>query len=47
VKTSGEGLSARDIVEAGRLATTVRKTFIVALVSGGGVRYLSFKWWRP
>lgn len=47
VKTSGEGLSARDIVEAGRLATTVRKTFIVALVSGGGVQYLSFKWWRP
>ena len=47
VKTSGEGLSARDIVEAGRLATTVRKTFIVALVSGEEVRYLSFKWWKP
>jgi tRNA-intron endonuclease len=47
VKTSGEDLSARDIVEGGRLATTVRKTFIVAFTFDGGVRYLSFKWWKP
>jgi tRNA-intron endonuclease len=47
VKTVGEGLSAREIVEAGRLATTVRKTFIVALIIEDEVRFLSFKWWKP
>ena len=47
VRDFSDGLSASEIVEAGRLATTVRKTFIVAVVEGGGVRYLSFKWWKP
>ena len=47
VMGSGEGLSASGIVEAGRLATTVRKTFIIAVVEGDEVRFLSFKWWRP
>lgn len=47
VRDSGDGLSASQIVEAGRLATTVRKTFIIAVVDGGDVRFLSFKWWKP
>ncbi len=47
VRSLGDGLSASEIVEAGRLATTVRKTFIVAVVDGGDVRFLSFKWWKP
>lgn len=47
VKGSGEGLTAAEIVEAGRLATSVRKTFIIAVVDSGEVRFLSFKWWRP
>jgi tRNA-intron endonuclease len=47
VKGSGDGLTAPEIVEAGRLATTVRKTFIIALVDGGDIRFLSFKWWKP
>ena len=47
VKDQGEELSASEIVKAGRLATTVRKTFILAVVDGGEVRYLGFKWWKP
>lgn len=47
VRRSGEGISASEVVEAGRLATTVRKTFIIAVVDGDEIRYLSFKWWRP
>ena len=47
VKISEEGLTAAEIVEAGRLATSVRKTFIIAMVDSGEIRFLSFKWWRP
>jgi tRNA-intron endonuclease len=47
VKRIGEEISADEIVRAGRLATTVRKTFIIAVVDGGGVQYLGFKWWKP
>lgn len=47
VKSSSDGLTAPEIVEAGRLATTVRKTFIIALVDGEDIRFLSFKWWKP
>jgi len=47
VRGSEDGLTASEIVEAGRLATTVRKTFIIAVVDRHEVRYLSFKWWRP
>jgi tRNA-intron endonuclease len=39
-------MSASDIVKAGRLASTVRKTFIAALPSEQGVEYLEFKWWK-
>jgi len=47
VKGLGEGLTAAEIVEAGRLATSVRKTFIIAMVDSGEIKFLSFKWWRP
>jgi len=47
VKTSDEELSAQEIVESGRLASTVRKTFIIAVISGTDINYYSFKWWRP
>jgi tRNA-intron endonuclease len=47
VKGSFDGLTAAEIVEAGRLATTVRKTFIIAMVSGEEISFLSFKWWKP
>jgi len=39
-------MSASDIVKAGRLASTVRKTFIAALPCEKGVEYLEFKWWK-
>ena len=47
VKGGDDELSASEIVEAGRLATTVRKTFILAVVGGDEVKYLGFKWWKP
>lgn len=47
VKTSDEELSAQEIVKSGRLASTVRKTFIIAVISGDELNYYSFKWWRP
>ena len=48
VKRSGETISATEIVRAGRLATTVRKRFIIAMVSAKNrIRYLVFQWWRP
>ena len=38
-------LSAADIVKAGRLATTVRKSFILAILNED-IRYLEFNWWK-
>ena len=38
-------LSAAEIVKAGRLATTVRKSFIMAIVDVD-IRYLEFNWWK-
>ncbi len=48
VKNSGSTLSATEIVKAGRLATTVRKRFIIAVpdVVTGKIKYLIFKWFR-
>jgi tRNA-intron endonuclease len=48
VKKAGSGLSATEIVKAGRLATTVRKRFIIALpdLGAGSVKYLIFKWFK-
>lgn len=47
VKGLCDELSASEIVKAGRLATTVRKIFILAVIDGDDVRYLGFKWWKP
>ena len=46
VRRRRDELSAAEIVKAGRLASTVRKTFIVAVVEDGEVEYLEFKWWK-
>jgi tRNA-intron endonuclease len=48
VKRAKSGITATEIVKAGRLATTVRKRFIIA-VSGlekKRMRYLIFKWFK-
>jgi len=49
VKGGRETLDATDLVRSGRLATTVRKRFIIALPEPKErkVRYLMFKWWKP
>jgi tRNA-intron endonuclease len=39
-------MSAAEIVKAGRLATTVKKTFIIAIPNPDNVEYLEFKWWK-
>jgi tRNA-intron endonuclease len=48
VKNSTERLDAIEIVRAGRLATTVRKRFIIAMPTGrtGNIDYMMFKWWK-
>ncbi len=48
VKKPDDDLTATEIVRAGRLATTVRKRFVVAVVdeARGDIRYLMFKWFR-
>lgn len=48
VKQPDDVITATDIVRAGRLATTVRKRFIIAVPNParGDNRYLIFKWYR-
>ena len=48
VEKSGALITATDMVRAGRLATTVRKQFIVAVANTekGKVDFLAFDWWR-
>jgi tRNA-intron endonuclease, archaea type len=46
VMSREDQMSAAEIVKAGRLASTVRKTFIAALPGKEGVEYLEFKWWK-
>ncbi|MCX8150649.1 MAG: tRNA-intron lyase [Candidatus Bathyarchaeota archaeon] len=48
VKTANSDISATEIVKAGRLATTVRKRFIIAVpeLSKREVNYLIFKWFK-
>ena len=48
VKTSNADISATEVVKAGRLATTVRKRFIIAVAGLGNekVKYLIFKWFK-
>jgi len=48
VKSNSSEISATDIVKAGRLATTVRKRFIIAVpdLPEGKTKYLIFKWFK-
>ncbi len=48
VKKSEEDVTATEIVKVGRLATTVRKRFIVAIpdLEAGKIQYLIFKWFK-
>jgi tRNA-intron endonuclease len=48
VKKSCSSLSATEIVKAGRLATTVRKRFIIAVPNliSGKTKYMIFRWFR-
>ena len=40
-------ISSIEMVRAGRLATTVRKRFIIATISMGKVVYYMFTWFKP
>ncbi len=48
VKTPSSSISATEIVKAGRLATTVRKRFIIAIPGSATkeVQYIIFKWFK-
>ncbi len=48
VKKTDEEITATDIVKTGRLATTVRKRFIIAVPNSGteNIQYLMFKWFK-
>lgn len=48
VKPERDGITATEIVKAGRLATTVRKRFILAVpdLTSNNVKYLIFKWFK-
>ena len=48
VKKGGSEISATEIVKAGRLATTVRKRFIIAVpdLDAEKTKYLIFKWFK-
>ncbi|KPV64641.1 MAG: tRNA-splicing endonuclease [Candidatus Bathyarchaeota archaeon BA2] len=48
VKKTKDEVTATDIVKTGRLATTVRKRFIIAVpdLEAEGIRYLIFKWFK-
>jgi tRNA-intron endonuclease len=48
VRKAKDEVSATDVVKAGRLATTVRKRFIIAIpdLEAEKIRYLIFKWFK-
>jgi len=48
VKKAGSAISATEMVKAGRLATTVRKRFIIAVpdLATKQVKYMIFKWFK-
>ena len=48
VKSRRDEITAADIVKAGRLATTVRKRFIIAVpdMEKDSIKYLIFKWFK-
>jgi len=41
-----EEITAAEIVKAGRLATTVRKSFMIAVIDDKDISYLEFNWWK-
>jgi tRNA-intron endonuclease len=47
VKEKSEVFDPIDIVRAGRLGHSVKKTYVVAIVSGSKVSYIIFKWFKP
>jgi tRNA-intron endonuclease len=49
VKKEKDTADATELVRSGRLATTVRKRFIVAVPNSKNrkIQYLMFKWWKP
>ena len=46
VKRTKAEVTATDIVKAGRLATTVRKRFIIAIPDLEKIQYIIFKWFK-
>jgi tRNA-intron endonuclease len=48
VKKAKDEVTATDVVKAGRLATTVRKRFIIAIpdLQDERIQYLIFKWFK-
>jgi len=46
VKKREDEMTATEIVRTGRLATTVRKRFIIAIPNGDKIQYLIFKWFK-
>ena len=48
VRKAEDFVTATDVVKAGRLATTVRKRFIIAIpdLESDEIRYLIFKWFK-
>jgi len=46
VKNTEDEMTPTEIVRTGRLATTVRKRFIIALPNQNKIQYLIFKWFK-
>ncbi len=46
VYNQNDSISSTGVVLAGRLATTVRKQFILAIPHGKNVDYLALDWWK-
>lgn len=48
VKLADDELSAAELIRSGRLATTVRKKFVIAIpnLQEKSVMYLTFEWWK-
>lgn len=46
VKKAEDEITATEIVKAGRLATTVRKRFIIAVPNENRIKYFIFKWFK-
>ncbi|MDG6939927.1 MAG: tRNA-intron lyase [Nitrososphaerota archaeon] len=46
VMRPGDQVTATQMVLSGRLATTVRKQFLIASAGPGTPEYLSFDWWK-